>query len=649
MNISPQSQPLRSSSITDDAPSHARKVDERFETLVKSTEGRELTIRRDIVTGTVEVDCKRPPIRTMTFQGGGVKGVAYSAVLKVLQERQLLGDIRDINGTSAGALTAALVASGIEYAEFDNTLDKLDLVTLLDSKNKFVKTLQGLCSEMGNQIAMIPGKVGSIGKLLYDLGSRLGSRALPLETLIREKSVESIKAQYEKALENPKQKISDASKESYENIKARGYVTFADLATLNKDIPEIKQLHITGTGMFEGRPQLIVFSASESPEMDIAFAAHISSSLPFIFQSPTVKGQPFQDEDDRLRAVDGGVSDNSASSFLKHQFLNNKISEEEPLCFLFEAGQEGEKKDRGTLTSVISDWIIGAPYSARGAQEADRLKALEKYTVIVPLKTEKGDFTSFTNGTVKFDMSADIKNHLQEKLGIKLNAHLDERMRHPETFEFESLDEALLDLPDELFQEARVALKKEQTSPEIIIFRLHAQQMLTDLQNAVKAVHTTPLKWEKIDGGVNAIITLQKLGDTQAKIEWLVKRFNDNDVPEFIQLVHLAKNEAADQRSPLMTEAIKEMDRRNVTTKSINFINEVISPSLYRLDQPDSNVRLLNKAEADLRNTTSAEGYNAILNRIADQYVSRDFPNSSRPFKSTTVTQALAWRIPADR
>jgi exoenzyme U len=133
------------------------------------------------------------------------------------------------------------------------------------------------------------------------------------------------------------------------------------------------------------------------------------------------------------------------------------------------------------------------------------------------------------------------------------------------------------------------------------------------------------------------------------KIDWLAKKLNHGNVPDYMELLQAVKRMDAgttESRSAVLTKAIEEMGTRDIITKSENFIREVIYPSLYRLDQPDSNVKLLNGAIADLRETTCTTGYNTVLKRIADQYVSRNFPNSSRPFNSTTVEQSRLWLIP---
>ncbi len=84
-----------------------------------------------------------------------------------------------------------------------------------------------------------------------------------------------------------------------------------------------------------------------------------------------------------------------------------------------------------------------------------------------------------------------------------------------------------------------------------------------------------------------------------------------------------------------MTRAIEEMGVRDIKTKAENFIREVMYPSLYRHGQPDSNVKLLNKAILELRESTDPAGFNAALNRIADQYISRSLlvrrVHSTRP------------------
>lgn len=435
-------------------------------------------------------------------------------------------------------------------------------------------------------------------------------------------------------------------------------MTFGDLATLSKDMPEIKQLHITGTAMFDGRPQMVVFNASLTPDLDVARAAHISGSLPVVFQSPSEQGQPFQRKGERTSFQDGGIVLNTPIQGLyDSQFPMSAIPESDQLILKFESENSGKKNDRGTLPSRAIDRAIGVDHSARDAQEDKGIKAFREETVIVPLKNDKGDFTTMSGGTINFGMQKELRNLLQEDLRSTVEEHLNSHNRS-ETYTFNSIGSALLALDDQSFNEARIALK-DPASEAVISFRLLAQQTLKDLKHALDVISKAKDKEEdptKKNATLEltpelraAINTLDQLGDTPAKIDWLAKRLNHGNHPDYMELLQAIKRmdaQAPGPKSAVMTKAIEEMGMRDIKTKSENFIREVIFPSLYRLDQPDSNVNLLTWAIDDLRQAKTSEDFNAELRRIIKNYVSRNFPNSSRPFNSTTIDQARAWLIP---
>jgi NTE family protein len=83
--------------------------------------------------GTIE----RPTWITTTyenliFQGGGAKGVALLGGLKYLQEKDLLKGIHRVGGTSAGAITAVLVAVGYDVPHIEEILASTDMMSFLD-------------------------------------------------------------------------------------------------------------------------------------------------------------------------------------------------------------------------------------------------------------------------------------------------------------------------------------------------------------------------------------------------------------------------------------------------------------------------------------------------------------------------------------
>lgn len=618
-------------------------------TLATSSTGRELSIRR-YENGVVEMDLKLPDIEHLVLSGGGAKGVAFSGMVKALEENKDLNKIREISGSSAGAISAAFLASGMSHADFDKMSDETNLVSLLDSQSKVLGPIQHASSTLGKGIAKIPGKAGNIGRLLFDLLPRVQSKALPLEALIREKMVESIQSRFNNAVNDPQRQLSDASKACVEQIKTNGYVTFGDLATLSKDMPEIKQLNITGTAMFDERPQMVVFNASLTPDLDVARAAHISGSLPVVFQKPTEQHLPFQTDGERTAFQDGGIMLNTpVTDLYEPQFPMSAIPESDQLILKFQSQNGGKKNDRGTLSSAMADKVVGVRYSARDAQEANDIKAFASKTVTVPLRTEKGNFTGALQGTVNFSMPLEHKNHLQQKLQTEVDTYL-KRRDHSETYTFNSIGGALLALDDQLFEAAALELQNDEDSKAAITFRQQAQQALTDFKHALIGAKATTKDMLTLTTEMRkTMATLDQLGDAPGKIDWLAKKLNHGNDPDYIELLQAVKRVDAithGEKSVVMTEAIKEMGLRDIVTKSENFIREVIYPSLYRPRQPEANVKLLNQAIVDLRAARSDKDYNAVLNRIADRYISRTALSSSRPSHSTTVDQARAWLIP---
>lgn len=611
-------------------------------TLASSPTNRELSIRR-YKNGVVEVELKLPDIEHLVLSGGGAKGVAFSGMVKALEEKQVLDKIRTLSGSSAGAISAAFLASGMGHANFDKMSDETNLVSLLDSQSKVLGPIQQISSTIGNGLAKIPGKTGNIGKLLFDLIPRLHSKATELEKLVRTEMVKSIESHI------PLTPLSPESEACLNKISEKGYVTFGDLEQLSKDMPQIKQLNITGTAMFDGRPQMVVFNAALTPDMDVARAAHISSSLPVVFQKPSEQQLPFQADGERTRFQDGGIMLNTpVPDLYEPQFPISPIPESNQLILKFQSENEGKKNDRGTLSSALADKFVGVHYSAHDAQEAANLKAFADKTVTVPLKTEKGNFTGTLNGTVNFSMPIEHKNHLQQKLHIAVEQYLSSH-EHNETHRFDSINSALLALNDPLFEAVAPELQSDQESTAVIDFRQQSQKALTDLKQALKKAKTTMNGMLEFSEEIRqAVTTLDQLGNTSVKIDWLAKKLNHGNDPDLMELLQAVKRidaGTAGPKSVVMTEAIQEMGIRDIVTKSGNFIREVIYPSRYRVGQPDSNIKLLEDAANDLRAAKTRENYNQALLRIIDRYVARNSPFPGF-VSSTTVDQARAWLMP---
>ncbi|WP_416149540.1 patatin-like phospholipase family protein [Salipaludibacillus sp. HK11] len=66
------------------------------------------------------------------FAGGGVKALAFSGALQALKDKNI--SLERVAGTSAGALTAALIKAGYEAEEMNELFNDLDLKEFLDPR-----------------------------------------------------------------------------------------------------------------------------------------------------------------------------------------------------------------------------------------------------------------------------------------------------------------------------------------------------------------------------------------------------------------------------------------------------------------------------------------------------------------------------------
>jgi len=72
-----------------------------------------------------------PPYR-ISLSGGGIKGFAHIGALEVLQERGLLGAVKEYIGISAGALCAFCICIGCSFADIRKMIARLDFGSIRD-------------------------------------------------------------------------------------------------------------------------------------------------------------------------------------------------------------------------------------------------------------------------------------------------------------------------------------------------------------------------------------------------------------------------------------------------------------------------------------------------------------------------------------
>lgn len=184
----------------------------------------------------------------LCFEGGGVKGIAYAGALKVLAERGVMPGIRRVAGTSAGAISSALVAMGADWKTVREIVGGTHFRKFMDDSWGLYKDSKRLLKEFGWF------KGDEFRQWMRDKVGRLtGNKDL----------------------------------------------TFGELWSMSVSTPgTYRDLTVVGSDL--NRQKAVVYNAANSPDMPVWEAVRISMSIPLFFAS-------CKDElGDVL--VDGGVS-----------------------------------------------------------------------------------------------------------------------------------------------------------------------------------------------------------------------------------------------------------------------------------------------------------------------------------------------------
>jgi NTE family protein len=87
--------------------------------------------------------------RNLIFEGGGVRGIAYVGAMQVLEQRNILNDIKRVGGTSAGAINALLFSLGYTIAEQRDILRSTDFKNFMDDSFGVIRDIRRLATEFG--------------------------------------------------------------------------------------------------------------------------------------------------------------------------------------------------------------------------------------------------------------------------------------------------------------------------------------------------------------------------------------------------------------------------------------------------------------------------------------------------------------------
>lgn len=165
-------------------------------------------------------------IQNLVFEGAGIRGIAYAGVVQELEHQNILPQIKKVGGTSAGAITALLIALNYNANEIETIVGSTNFKKFNDGRFLFA---------------------GGINRLNKYFGWYRGNR-----------------------FENWLEKIIEAK-------TGNNDITFLELKNRG-----FKELYITGTNL--NLQKLVVFSHQNFPNMKVKDAVRISISIPLYFE-----------------------------------------------------------------------------------------------------------------------------------------------------------------------------------------------------------------------------------------------------------------------------------------------------------------------------------------------------------------------------
>jgi NTE family protein len=218
------------------------------------------------------------PFRNLVFQGGGVKAFAYHGVLPVLEKFDILPEIQRVAGSSAGALLATLISFRLDA---EKTIDLYKTV-------EYAKVAQAREDE--ELPAHLP-------KLLERELIRLRGGMEIASRILRRYGLYANDYAHEWLMETIA-KYSDGN----------GRATFADFRALG-----YRDVYIVATNISTHTAE--VLSVETTPDVAVADAVLLSSSIPFFFEAPKFDGKQLGGGD---FYTDGGVLSNYPLHIFDH-------------------------------------------------------------------------------------------------------------------------------------------------------------------------------------------------------------------------------------------------------------------------------------------------------------------------------------------
>jgi exoenzyme U len=658
-------------------------VDNQKNVLAKNIGRRNMTLKQ-LPYGRVELTIDRARPRVAIYAGGGNKGNALVGGIKALQESGVLKDLEELYGSSAGAMTATLVACGVTAEELKEHLDNLNF------KELFGGIVEHGLSAKGIAKGLRPGKDLQAPGEKFENAMRDLTRQAVLKriTHLREvrhqantglNDVQLLRHLREKLLDDdfdlaeveariPERALQDISPEDqarmdevFNRLSNGADVTFEDLSLLSQFIPEIKQLTVTGVALDTCKnAELVVFNSNTEPHTAVARAAHISGAFPIAFR-PVRHEFSYGGIHD---CIDGGVMNNVPSPGTINRVSEDPIPKGEEIISIFEGDDYDRIKNdnivvKGSRATRARDFFVAKGSSA---MESFTNQTLVGNDQIIPvrLKNKFGDFSDMKNGTLNFDMPAEARAAMQHDAYEDMHAHLKWRKENPFRLTFDSVPQFLYALDDDQFGEMVENADQSEFKNEILeakAFRENASAQVAQLAETVKTLDekTCSLLPSPFYPEIVACFTgLEKSVGTNseqiaAKTEYLARLINQPQSGPVSRLMEASKqaykNAVRMETFPVIHAAITTGIRNDVQAAAENILRDQIYPARMRHANPTkANLELLDAVEARLKTATDYRHIKLAMQLLHNGYDKAKLGlGASKTVRNAKTIQNLGW------
>lgn len=317
-----------------------------------------IPIRRVSLGGkdTYEIHRRPSEIKGLVFSGGGSKGLAYAGVMEALRQSAILKDVKYVTGSSAGAMTAMMIALGIDEDNFTEIVKALDFAQLLSF---FERDTDGVChmADSGENVVKLLQEIIRRHLEVYLEPDR--DFLLSKEEYLNKQTDFNDRRQAEHNYERVMQRFRAFLTEPTADF------TYADLHHLQammKDYNKhrIKDLNISVSDLTTGK--LREFSYELTPHASIASTVQIAGALPGVFRPQTW-------EDGHILADTGIINNTPVKT------ISSKVSAASSLIFVFSTHSDPKSCDlhRSLRTSL--------PITPKVSDIIDRVSVWQPYTL----------------------------------------------------------------------------------------------------------------------------------------------------------------------------------------------------------------------------------------------------------------------------